>query len=621
MLRSRLLISVLSLSLPAAMAAQPVWRVADVERAGQWTIYNRTENGSLLGMPVALGDIDGDGLADAVLTPMNADSGPGGLRRGAGEIGVVSSRAPLAGETNLAMLDPAALPDSVTLIYGRDVEDLLGTETVVADVDGDGFDDVIAGAQLGDGPGNARPGCGEVVIVWGSRDFGGRVVDTAMRRDDVTFVYGAGAGDRLGVWVFAGDLDGDGTADAVLGADQGNGPEDDRVHVGETYVLYGGAHLRQPEIDLADTDHPHTVVYGIDDEDHSGATVRAGDLDGDGTDELLIGAGLNRLSASIGNDGSSGHAGRGGDGPDNMRNNAGEAYVLYLGRAARPPSIDLRQPPPTAVFIYGVDELDAYGEELFAGDFDGDGFGDIAVGAIVGDGPGNTRNNAGELALIMGGEGLPGSTIDLRNPPASGVTFFYGRSAGAIAGDTAMFADVDADGFDDLVIASPNEPLDGDSRVGTTHVFFGTSAPLPAAIDLAAIPANLPVLLIEGHSANDMLAYSMGAGDADGDGVDDVMLNVMDGDGFEDAVPSSGDAHVLSGAALSLAAGREVSTQPCAGDCNGDGEVVIGELIAAVRVALGEDSVDICAAADVNRDGQVTIGELIQVVNAALTGC
>ncbi len=619
--------------------AVEVWRVAETDRVGQLTVYNRTARGSELGMPVVMADVDGDRLSDAVLTPMNADSGPGRVRVAAGEIGVVLSSGTIGGEVDLATVDPLDLPSNITLIYGRDPRDLLGTETAAADLNGDGYEDIIAGAQFGDGPGNGRPGCGEVAIIWGGPDFGGRVIDTAIPGSDFTFVYGADAGDRLGVWVFFGDLDGDGTQDAVLGADQGGGPTNDRFHVGETYVLYGGSHLRDvSEIDLADTSMPRTVVYGIDDEDHSGTTVRAGDLDGDGTDELLIGAGLNRLSASVGNlPGEGGHGARGGDGPDNQRSNAGEAYALYLGEGVRPAVIDLRDPPASMVVIYGADARDSYGEELFVGDFDGDGFGDIAIGAIVGDSVDNARPNGGDLALVMGGVDLPGSVIDLQTRPPR-VTFFYGQSAGAIAGDTAMFADVDGDGRDELVIASPNAPVDGEPRVGVTHIFFGTEDELPATIDLAAIPPEVEVVLVEGRSNNDMLAYSMASGDADHDGLTDVMLNVMDGDGFQDRIPSSGDAHVLSGRELSRLAGRLAETPTpsptataspspvamgCVGDCDGDGRVTVAELIRSVRALVlpppvGELS---CPAIDSNGDGSVTVNELIQGVNSALNGC
>ncbi len=609
--------------------AVDVWRVAETDRAGQVTVYNRTAFGSDLGMPVVMGDVNRDGFSDAILTPMDADSGPGRSRDAAGEIGVVLSTGTISGEIDLASFDPLDLPPNVTLIYGRDERDLLGTETDAADLDGDGYDDIIAGTQLGDGPGNARPGCGEVAIIWGGPDFGGRVIDTAIPGDDVTFVYGVDDGDRLGVWVFSGDLDGDGTMDAVLGADQGNGPDNERFHVGETYVLYGGAHLRgMREIDLADTTAPLTVVYGIDDEDHSGATVRAGDLDNDGTDELLIGAGLNRLSASVGNlPGAGGHGSRGGDGPDNLRSNAGEAYVLYLGKGARPSSIDLRTPPSSMVVIYGADNRDAYGEELFAGDFNGDGFGDLAVGAIAGDSIDNVRRDGGDLALVLGGDDLPGSVIDLRFGPPN-VTFFYGQAAGAIAGDTALFADLDNDGYDELVIASPNAPVDGLPRVGTTHVFFGTEDPLPAVVDLGAIPDELSVVQVEGSDVFDMLAYSMAFGDADADGFTDLMLNVMDGDGIDNLLPSSGDAHILSGAELSRLAGKVVAmptatpTPPtCVGDCDGDGEVTIAELIRAVRQLLLPVTGLSCPAVDGNGDGFVTVNELIQAVNNALNGC
>jgi hypothetical protein len=63
------------------------------------------------------------------------------------------------------------------------------------------------------------------------------------------------------------------------------------------------------------------------------------------------------------------------------------------------------------------------------------------------------------------------------------------------------------------------------------------------------------------------------------------------------------------------------STASCAGDCNGDGQVLVNELVSAVNIALGTSPVSSCAAADTNGDGQVSVSELIQAVNAALSGC
>jgi hypothetical protein len=644
------------------------WDVGQVDRPGQYTVYNRTMTGAWLGFPLAAGDMNGDGRADLILTPMNADSGPNTNRISAGEAIIVLSPGAIAGQRDLALLDPAALPSDVTLVFGADNFDYLGTQVDAADLDGDGYADAIIGAQYGDGAGNARAECGEIAIVWGGPMIGGRTIDLAAPpAGAVTFVYGANPGDRLGAWVSSGDVDGDGIEDAILGADQAD-PDGNHPHAGITYVLYGGAALRGlAAVDLATPGVAVTAINGIDEEDHSGATVRAADLDRDGAAEVLIGAGLNRLSASFRPDGGDGgHGSGGGDGlnnegcgPASFDCNVGEAYIVYGQRGMRPQSIDLRSPPDSTTIIYGVDAFDAYGEELFAGDFNGDGWGDVAVGAITADGPGNMRPAAGELALILGGPGLAGSMIDLTKPPPN-TTFFYGRRAGAIAGDTIMMLDIDGDRRDDLVIACPDDhPQPGRVLAGANFVFFGTADPLPAAVDLAAIPAGLSHLVIDGSDDNDMLAYSMGLGDVNGDGLVDMVLNVMGGDGFNNQLTDAGDAYVLDSVAVTLAAGREVAptrtptatvigtptatpTQTggetpsatatltptltprlpaCAGDCDSRGAVTIDELVTAVRIALDELPASACSAVDADGSGTVMIGELIAAVTSSLSGC
>jgi len=650
---------------PAHGGSLPVWDVSQVTRPGQWTLYNRTLFAAVLGFPLAGGDMNGDGRADLVLTPMNADSGPDRDRTSAGEAVIVLSAGSIAGERDLGELDVDALPPDIVVVYGADPFDYLGTQVTAADLDDDGYADAVIGAQYGDGADNSRRDAGEVAIVWGGAALGGSVIDLAAPpAGAVTFVYGAAPGARLGSWVSDGDVDGDGIADAILGADEAN--PDTRPHAGITYVLYGGTAVRAiAAVDLAAPAVPVTAIAGIDREDHSGATVRATDLNGDGAAEVLIGAGLNRLSSQVGPGGNfDGHGSGGGDGPDNacdpinLRCEIGEAYIVYSEPGMRPASIDLADPPPSTTIIYGIDGGDAYGEELYAGDFNGDGWGDVAVGAITADGPSNmqptptpnSRPSAGELALILGGPGLSGSTIHLNDPPPN-VTIFYGPRAGAITGDTAMLLDVDGDGLDELVIAGPNDQPAGRVEAGRTFVIFGTADPLPAVVDLAAVPSTLSTLVIEGADPNDMLAYSMGQGDVNGDALPDLILNVMGGDGFLNRVNLAGDAYVLDAVAVTRAVGREPaptrtvtptpSTTPsatptvsrhatptatptafaCAGDCDGGGSVTIDEVIDAVRVALGVAPVSTCTAVDRDASGTVEIDELIASVDSSLTGC
>jgi Ca2+-binding EF-hand superfamily protein len=59
---------------------------------------------------------------------------------------------------------------------------------------------------------------------------------------------------------------------------------------------------------------------------------------------------------------------------------------------------------------------------------------------------------------------------------------------------------------------------------------------------------------------------------------------------------------------------------PCPGDCDGDGQVTVAELVLGIEIALGRGD-DQCPAFDTNRDGRIGIDELIEVVNASLTGC
>lgn len=65
----------------------------------------------------------------------------------------------------------------------------------------------------------------------------------------------------------------------------------------------------------------------------------------------------------------------------------------------------------------------------------------------------------------------------------------------------------------------------------------------------------------------------------------------------------------------------EVPAEPCDGDCNGDGEVTIEELIIGVRIALGEESLAGCLAMDADGDGQVLVDEIIRAITSALLGC
>jgi hypothetical protein len=530
---------------PLASAQQlATWDFANTSQIGQATYHNFKPSGGQWGLPVAAGDFNEDGFPDTAIAPFMADSGPAGNRLQGGEVYVWWGNGTIGG-----VWDGAALSPNRTIFYGAATDDTTGNDLGSGDVNGDGVPDLFIGAQNADGPTGARLGAGAVYVVFGDPGISGNV-DLASPPPYVTKLHGRESGDRLGIWSRAGDVDGDGISDLLLGADQADGPGNSRSAAGETYVVFGTASwpasvdLLAPPAGIV-----VTTVYGIDVNDHSGSTLASGDVDGDGVADLIIGAGLNRAGAAIGGTGAGA-----GNGPNNSRPNCGEAYVLF-GPIAQGATIDLVSPPASAfTVIWGVNGGDYFGEEIRTGDFDGDGIEDLAVGALTADGPGNSRPSAGEAWLLGGGPSLRNVSIDLASPP-SAATVIWGAGAGDIAADTLVFSDLNADGLSDLAIGAPQADPAGRSDAGDATVFFGTSAPLPASIDLASPGTALAYAKVLGAEGDDLMGYSMSYVEHDLDGYGDLLPNAMRGDGLANAYLNAGDAYILSGFRLTLAAG------------------------------------------------------------------
>ena len=425
------------------------------------TVFGNDGFGNL-GSALATGDINGDTIADLVVGAPDADgTAPTAFR--AGKTYVFYGGTGLPGGINAPGAD-------VTVIGGA-LNDALGRSVVAGDINGDTTDDLIIGATGADSPGGTSAGAAYVFYGGGSLPA---TIDLGSSAADLT-VFGDNAFDSLGS-VAAGDINGDTMDDLIIGA---TGADPGGIDgAGATYVIYGGGSL-PATIDL-DSVSADVIVPGLDAFDFSGGAVAAGDINGDTTDDLIIGvSGADPVTGT----------------------NAGETYVIYGGNSL--PAI-----ASADLTVFGVDGSDFSGSAVASGDVDGDTRDDLIIGAP------NSGSRIGEAYVIYGSGFLP-ATIMLANADLTVLGSERDR-----AGTSVSAGDVDGDTTDDLIIGAPSASPPSRFRAGEAYVIYGSGS-LPATIDLGANEADL---VIQGENNDDIFGTSVGVGDIDGDTIDDVLI-------------------------------------------------------------------------------------------------
>jgi len=297
-------------------------------------------------------------------------------------------------------LDLAASAPDLT-VFGADAGDYLADRFSLTsgDFNGDGKDDILVGAPLADGPDNARTNTGEAYIILG-RDDGEASLDLAADEPNLTII-GANAGDNLGFVVAAGDVNGDGTDDILVGARFAT-PAGGTAGTGEAYVIFGSSSL-EGTLDIAKGQQDFTIA-GASAGDYLGYALTAGDVNGDGIADIITAA-----SAAS---------------PDEARPHAGEAYVVW-GSTQLGGRVDVAQDQQDFT-ILGVEAEDLLANFAAAGDVNGDGKDDILLGTHKADGPDNKREDGGEAYVIFGKDDLEG-VLDLAS--GDGFATIYGAEA------------------------------------------------------------------------------------------------------------------------------------------------------------------------------------------------
>jgi hypothetical protein len=333
----------------------------------------------------------------------------------------------------------------------------------------------------------------------------------------------------FGVGAASGDINGDGYDDIVASAPQADPLG--RTDAGVVYVTFGKA-ANQSNIDLSSANDGFKITGAYDSNfigrfrynpigNFAKSSIAVGDINGDGYEEIIIGAPDAKPYYDPIN-------------ANNGRNAAGMVYVLY-GKANGFADIDLQNLSASdgfkilgayqsngSTYFYG----DRLGSSVAVGDVNGDGFGDIVIGAITAD-PlydpithATTRNSAGVVFVIYGKVNAF-SDIDLASMATNQGAKILASDVSGEAGYSLDIGNVNGDNYADIVIAAPEAAPLGRFEAGAVYVVYGKASFTDT--DLKYLDSATG-LIIMGEKAGDKCGVSVAVGDINNDGYGDIVI-------------------------------------------------------------------------------------------------
>ena len=491
------------------------------------------------------GDFNGDGYMDLPIGVPGEDIGD---IENAGVVNVIYGSA-------IGLNADAADPDNVlpAQIWSQDdlgpddiaeANDQFGFSLAIGDFNGDGFDDLAVGSpneSIG-----SSIAAGAVNVLYGS-PIGLQSTDVSIGSDifgqdsqlwhqgQPSVIEHVEDGDQFGYSLTSGDFDENGFDDLAIGAPGESVGK--VVSSGAVNVIYGSEIGLLAKSQLAEMGHPDQFWNqkrpGIPDivetGDDFGFSVTTGDFDGDGISDLAIGVPGEEVDGKI---------------------NAGAVNVIYGSTSglSATPIVDndgilsgqesqlWHQGKPSV--IEHVEDGDQFGYSLTSGDFDGNGFDDVAIG-VPGESVGKVVNS-GAVNVIYGSEigllaksqlaemGHPDQFWNQKKPGVLGIV-----ESGDDFGFSLTTGDFDGDGVSDLAIGVPGQIINEQEDAGVVNVIYGagiTGLQTSSTEDIEVIDSQIwhqDQGGIKGVSeAGDCFGWSLATGDYNGDGCHDLTCGV-----------------------------------------------------------------------------------------------
>ena len=531
------------------------------------------------------GDINGDGFDDVIFEGDADDS----------DIYVVFGKA--SGFSD--RLDPSELDGNNGFVVKiPDAENFNQSVSDAGDVNGDGIDDFVVGADT------------KSYVVFGSKAGFGSLLDLSTIDGSNGFILNEGSqgGQDLNS---AGDINNDGLDDLIVGTRD------------RTYFVFGQSDSQAltAQNDILSTDEDTLLIgnvlddngFGADSGDNLSLTAVNGSAANLNTQLTLASGALLRLTADgqfefepngqfdqleAGNTREESFTYTVTDGTNVDTATATVTVTGVTKDSEFDATLSLANLDGTFGFaINGIDLGDRAGESVSGiGDFNGDGFNDVIIGA-----PGASPNgdNSGESYVIFGSANGFDSDLDLASLDGSNGFVLEGAIAGDKFGSAVGGSgDVNGDGLDDIIIGAPATDSD-DERPGASYVIYGTTDNINN-LNVSTLDGTNG-FVINGASAGDQLGAGVSiARDINGDGFDELLVSAPSAVVFEaeNSIDNGrGESYVIFGAASGFDGSREVSNLD-----NTSGFSV------TTTFPVFETSRSVSSAGDINNDG---LGDLL----------
>ena len=433
------------------------------------TTLTGAELGDGFGRGLSSGDLNSDGKAEVVI---GAPGRAGTLTKG--KVYVFWGGSELLKTNNVALEGLDLVANDVLLISHSGDDGLFGySVSTSGDYDGDGWLDILIGSA---NPGaGVDVGQGSVYLIWGNQDLYNseyQSIDVAqMLANDGAVAFRGSLDPQSSVWsglgyggTNVGDINGDGIDDLAIPVPYAT--VNNNANNGTVRIIFGSSKRSDlVNLDLNNLDESRGSMFnGAGPDSFWGTSVSsAGDYNGDGINDFLIGGDFADAVKATGDDTARG----------------GKAVLIFGNRdGSFPRNLDE---------VNGVNGLiikgDNYGDELgfsvsSAGDINGDGYADIVIGS-----PGETvwnKTNAGVAYVVWGratDKDNPTITIEVKNILGEVGFAIVGRQAqGNLGYRVSEIGDINNDGYSDILVSAPGISYDDMSASGEAYVVYGNSA-------------------------------------------------------------------------------------------------------------------------------------------------